>query len=113
MQTEYDFHRSSASLTSFPDEHVPERFFNNYEQNATTFAEQEKQQAEKKDFSRHVSAVVSHFTSTKDGFNRLLAEIDDFVHVVTLDGLIKYSSPSVTKFLDYSQDEIVGKIFVL
>jgi transcriptional regulator with PAS, ATPase and Fis domain len=107
MQTQNDFHHSSASL-SLPEEPVPDRFFSAFPPNATTFVEQDRQE-EKKDFSRHVSAVVSHFTSTKDGFNRLLAEIDDFVHVVNLDGLIKYSSPSVTKFLDFTQEEIVGK----
>jgi hypothetical protein len=68
------------------------------------------QEAGKKDqFSRHVASVISHFTSPKDGYSRLLNEIDDFVHVVTPKGLIHFSTPSVAKFLDYSQEEILGK----
>lgn len=65
--------------------------------------------SQKKDFSRHVHAVISHFTSTKEGYSRLLHEIDDFVHVVDIEGFLKFVSPSITKFLDYTQNEAIGK----
>jgi PAS domain S-box-containing protein len=58
--------------------------------------------------SRHVSSVISHFTSSKDGFGRLLNEMDDFIHCVTAKLEFLYASPSCNKAVGYSQDEIFG-----
>lgn len=60
--------------------------------------------------SRANSAVPSHFTTSKDGYNRLLNEIDDFVHVVSSSALIKFTTPSVLAFLEYSQEEVIGRL---
>ncbi|TPX48299.1 hypothetical protein SeLEV6574_g02126 [Synchytrium endobioticum] len=50
-------------------------------------------------FSRHVSAVLTHFTTTNEGYSRLLSEIDDYLHVINPDGVLIYNSPSVIKLL--------------
>ena len=58
--------------------------------------------------SRHVSSVISHFTSSKDGFSRLLNEMDDFIHCIATKLDFLYANPSCNKAVGYSQDEIVG-----
>eukprot|EP00842_Homolaphlyctis_polyrhiza_P005939 jgi/Hompol1/6346/HPOL_000885-RA len=65
--------------------------------------------AAKSMLSRHVTSVISHFTSSKDGYRRLISEMDDFVHVVSLSGIVLFSSPSVTKFIDYGIDDVMNR----
>jgi PAS domain S-box-containing protein len=63
----------------------------------------------KANLSRHVSSVISHFTSSKDGYSRLLNELDDFIHAVTNTMGFTYVTPSCLKHLGYSQDELMDK----
>jgi PAS domain S-box-containing protein len=63
----------------------------------------------KANLSRHVSSVISHFTSSKDGYSRLLNELDDFIHSISMDMSFIYTSPSVFKYLGYTQDEMMEK----
>ncbi|KAJ3011162.1 blue light receptor [Thoreauomyces humboldtii] len=58
--------------------------------------------------SRHVSSVITHFTGTDEGYQRLLDEIDDFLHVVSPTGSMVYCSPSVKRFLDYTPADLAG-----
>ncbi|KAI8918435.1 PAS domain-containing protein, partial [Powellomyces hirtus] len=48
------------------------------------------------------------FTATEEGYKRLLNEIDDFLHVVSPAGNMVYCSPSVKRFLGYTQSELAG-----
>ncbi|EJU02173.1 hypothetical protein DACRYDRAFT_107110 [Dacryopinax primogenitus] len=41
--------------------------------------------------------------------NLLLEDADDFIHVLSLKGNFLYVSPSVTRILEYSQDDLLGK----
>ncbi|KZT62456.1 hypothetical protein CALCODRAFT_479059 [Calocera cornea HHB12733] len=41
--------------------------------------------------------------------NLLLENADDFIHVLSLKGNFLYVSPSVTRILEYSQDDLLGK----
>jgi PAS domain S-box-containing protein len=59
--------------------------------------------------SRHINSVINHFTSSKEGYRRLLQELDDLLFVLTPDGLIIYVSPSAKRTLGYAQEELVGK----
>lgn len=73
----------------------------------------EQQQDEKDDqkpFSKHVSSVISHFTNSKEGYARLMNEIDDFVHVVSHLSKIQFVSPSIQKFLQYPLDQVTGTL---
>lgn len=58
--------------------------------------------------SKHVSNVISHFSSSKDGYSKLLDEIEDFVHVVSGNGTVYFASMSVLKLLGQSQEDVVG-----
>lgn len=71
-----------------------------------------EEREESKPFNRHISSVISQFAASKDGYSRLLNEIDDFVHVVSKIGQIKLSSPSVFHFLGYQVDEVTGQSLV-
>lgn len=59
--------------------------------------------------SRHINSVINHFTSSKEGYRRLLQELDDLLFVLTTEGTIIYVSPSAKRTLGYSQEELVGK----
>lgn len=61
-------------------------------------------------YSKHISNVMSHFTSSKEGISKLLNEIDDFVHVVSSSGGIHFASSSVMRLLEQSQDAIIGMV---
>ena len=58
--------------------------------------------------SRHVSSVISHFTSNKEGYQRLLTELDDCLYVLNPTGVILFAAPSVTKCLQKEATELVG-----
>jgi PAS domain S-box-containing protein len=57
--------------------------------------------------SRHVTSVITHFTSSNVAYSRLLNEIDDFVHVISDTGNVLYTSPSVKKLLNYETTELL------
>lgn len=59
--------------------------------------------------SRHINSVINHFTSSKEGYRRLLQELDDLLFVLTPEGLVIYASPSAKRTLGFTQDELVGK----
>jgi len=59
--------------------------------------------------SRHIANVMNHFTGSKEGFQRLLYELDDFLHVLSPTGTILYASPSISQYLQYSPDDVHGK----
>ncbi|KAJ3268968.1 blue light receptor [Borealophlyctis nickersoniae] len=65
--------------------------------------------AAKTNLSRHVTSVISHFTANKEGYRRLLNEVDDFLHVVSPSGVILFCSPSTRRFLGYSSEELSGR----
>lgn len=73
------------------------------------FNTDETQRNQRNKLSRHVTSVVSHFTSSNEGYQRLLNEIDDLLMVVQMNGLLTYTSPAITKILGYTDDECVGK----
>ncbi|KAI8811674.1 hypothetical protein BJ742DRAFT_796882 [Cladochytrium replicatum] len=66
-------------------------------------------QTAKANLSRHVTSVISHFTANKEGYRRLIHELDDFLHVVSPSGIIQYTAPSVLKYLGYRPEELSGK----
>ncbi|KAI8815148.1 hypothetical protein BJ742DRAFT_782517 [Cladochytrium replicatum] len=66
-------------------------------------------QTAKANLSRHVTSVISHFTANKEGYRRLIHELDDFLHVVSPSGIIQYTAPSVLKYLGYPPEELTGK----
>ncbi|KAI9099292.1 PAS domain-containing protein, partial [Phlyctochytrium arcticum] len=49
------------------------------------------------------------FTSTRQGFHRLISELDDFLHVVSTTGTITLCSSSVRRLLGYQPDELAGR----
>ncbi|KAJ2997209.1 blue light receptor [Globomyces sp. JEL0801] len=57
--------------------------------------------------SRHVTSVISHFTSSKDGYGRLLNEIDDFIHVVNSNGTLLFATPSSHSLIGKNLSDIV------
>ncbi|KAJ3310809.1 blue light receptor [Blyttiomyces sp. JEL0837] len=59
-------------------------------------------QTTKANLSRHVTSVITHFTATKDGYRRLVNELEDFLHVVSPSGTILYAAPSAAKHLGIS-----------
>ncbi|KNC98464.1 PAS domain S-box protein [Spizellomyces punctatus DAOM BR117] len=69
---------------------------------------EDSSQTQKTLLSRHVTSVISHFTSNKAGYKRLLHELDDFIHVTSPSGQILYTSPSVRRMLGYTPTELVN-----
>ena len=59
--------------------------------------------------SRYVSSVISHFTSSKEGYRRLINEMDDFLHVVSSNGCLLFCSPCISKLLGHAPEDFVGK----
>lgn len=59
--------------------------------------------------SRHVTSVITHFTSSKDGYRRLISELDDFLFVLSPSGTFLFSSPSASKHLGVSPDLLDGR----
>ncbi|KAJ3045468.1 blue light receptor [Rhizophlyctis rosea] len=59
--------------------------------------------------SRHVSSVISHFTSSPSSHSRLLSELDDFLHVLSPSGTILYSSPATRRVLGWTDTEMKGR----
>ncbi|KXS18876.1 hypothetical protein M427DRAFT_53357 [Gonapodya prolifera JEL478] len=59
--------------------------------------------------SRHINSVINHFTSSKEGYRRLLQELDDWLFVISPQGQFLYASPSTKKHVGYSPEELVGK----
>ncbi|KAJ3341823.1 blue light receptor [Gonapodya sp. JEL0774] len=59
--------------------------------------------------SRHINSVINHFTSSKEGYRRLLQELDDWLFVVSPQGQFLYASPSSKKHVGYAPDDLVGK----
>ncbi|KAJ3203389.1 blue light receptor [Dinochytrium kinnereticum] len=66
-------------------------------------------QTTKANLSRHVTSVITHFTATKDGYRRLVNELDDFLHVVSPQGSILYCSPSAKRHLGISAEDLEGQ----
>ncbi|KAI9014804.1 hypothetical protein BC832DRAFT_546523 [Gaertneriomyces semiglobifer] len=94
---------SSSEGLDIPDDHSETSSHHHEEE------QEDGSQSAKANLSRHVTSVISHFTGTKEGYRRLLNEIDDFVHVVSPAGTILFCSPSVRRFLGYSNDELAGQ----
>ena len=64
---------------------------------------------QKSALSRHVTAVISHFTANKDGYQRLINEIDDLLIVLSASANILFASSSILTFTDFSPSEVVGR----
>ncbi|KAJ3303138.1 hypothetical protein HDV03_004126 [Kappamyces sp. JEL0829] len=92
---------ASSSKTQAQD------YFQNFRDDHTTVSTTLDEEKSGVPFSKHVTSVISHFTSSKDGYARLLNEIDDFVHVVNSSAFIYFASPSSMHLLGYSQDEVI------
>ncbi|KAJ1568974.1 hypothetical protein HK405_011622 [Cladochytrium tenue] len=60
--------------------------------------------------SRHVTSVITHFTASKEGYRRLINEVDDFLHVIDPAGEILYAGPAATRHLGIATpDALVGR----
>jgi PAS domain S-box-containing protein len=59
--------------------------------------------------SRHVTAVISHFTASKEGYRRLVDELEDFLHAISPAGTLLYTSPSSRKHLGLDPKLVEGK----
>ncbi|KAI8803476.1 hypothetical protein BJ742DRAFT_494270 [Cladochytrium replicatum] len=60
--------------------------------------------------SRHVNAVMNHFTNSTLGFQRLINELDDMVMTLTADGTVLYAGPatSIVTEVGLPPDSIIG-----
>ncbi|KAJ3101397.1 blue light receptor [Phlyctochytrium planicorne] len=109
---------STSSKTGFPSQpppppsstqnsHQNNSSSNNNNTNAT--ASEDSVHITKANLSRHVTSVITHFTASKDGYRRLVNELDDFLHVVSPTGSILYCSPSAKKHLGISAEDLEGQ----
>jgi len=59
--------------------------------------------------SRHVSSVISHFTSNSEGYKRLAQELDGFLIILSSAGNILFASNSCSKFLGIPNSYMTGQ----
>ncbi|KAI8910865.1 hypothetical protein EDD86DRAFT_127820 [Gorgonomyces haynaldii] len=83
-----------------PPDHFEDTLFGIANEEST-----DNEQKERNSLSRHVASVISHFTGNEEGYQRLLSELDDFIHVVSPTGNILYSGNAV---LGYAPKSLVG-----
>ena len=57
-------------------------------------------------------STLTDFTKRRNWSQRVLEELKDFLHILTPDGRILYSSPSSKQLTGYIQEELVGKFIV-
>ncbi|KAJ3414336.1 blue light receptor [Chytridiales sp. JEL 0842] len=93
-------------------------------QTTTDTADADPVEATKANLSRHVTSVISHFTSSKEGFRRLVNELDDFWHVIapfpstatslasTRGPKILYASPSSHKHVGIQPDDLKNRFLL-
>ncbi|KAI9351124.1 hypothetical protein DFJ73DRAFT_377737 [Zopfochytrium polystomum] len=55
--------------------------------------------------SRHVTSVITHFTASREGYRRLISELDDFLHVLSPAGVFLYVCPAAHRHLGLHPDE--------
>jgi len=59
--------------------------------------------------SRHVSSVISHFTSSAEGFKRLAQELDGFLFILSSSGSIIFASNSCAHYFGVSTSLMIGQ----
>ena len=57
-------------------------------------------------------STLTDFTKRRNWSQRVLGELQDFLHILTPDGRVLYVSPSTKALTGYNQDELVGKFIV-
>jgi len=58
------------------------------------------------------SSTLTEFMKRKNWSQRIIEELQDFLHVLTPDGRIVYLSPSGEHLTGYPQDELLGKFII-
>lgn len=56
-------------------------------------------------------AAERKLAKSEESFKNLIENLNDVVYEITNEGIVKYVSPSIEKFLGYTPDELIGKNF--
>lgn len=70
---------------------------------------QESRKSKKKANSRHSSSVISHFTSSNEGYRRLAQELEGFLFILSSQATILFASNSCQKYLGTSTVSMLGQ----
>ena len=65
--------------------------------------------SKKKTNSRHSSSVISHFTSSNEGYRRLAQELEGFLFILSSQATILFASNSCQKYLGTSTVSMLGQ----
>lgn len=57
-------------------------------------------------------STLTEFTKRRNWSQRVVEELKDFLHILTPDGRVVYTSPSVKPLTGYNQEDLVGKFIV-
>lgn len=56
------------------------------------------------------SSALTEFTKRRNWSQRIIEELQDFLHILTPNGKIRYASPTCKSMTGYSPDELVGRM---
>lgn len=60
----------------------------------------------------NLGSTLTEFTKRRNWSQKVVEELKDFLHILTPDGRIVYTSPSVKQLTGYEQDDLVGRFIV-
>ncbi len=63
---------------------------------------------QKSSLSRHVTSVITHFTSSPEGYSRLLSQLSDIILCINEDGTILDANDSILRHLELKPADVIG-----
>jgi PAS domain-containing protein len=96
------------SLNAFPT-YQSDQFYESIGNNDFIKDSSESKKLKKKTNSRHSSSVISHFTSSNEGYRRLAQELEGFLFILSSQATILFASNSCQKYLGTSTVSMLGQ----